>query len=46
MISEKTILGVYSDSSLNSVELSLIQTDGVDLSLLKLNLPKNCQGWL
>ena len=31
MISEKTILGVYSDSSLNSVELSLIQTDGVDL---------------
>ena len=31
MISEKIILGVYSDSSLNNVELSLIHTDGVDL---------------
>ena len=31
MISEKIILGFYSDSSLNSVELSLIHTDGVDL---------------
>ena len=31
MISEKIILGFYSDSSLNNVELSLIHTDGVDL---------------
>ena len=31
MISEKIILGVYSDSSLNCVELSLIHTDGVDI---------------
>lgn len=31
MISEKIILGVYSDSSLNNIELSLIHTDGVDL---------------
>ena len=31
MISKKTVLGVYSDSTLNNLELSLIQTDGVDL---------------
>lgn len=31
MISKKTVLGVYSDSTLNNLELSLIETDGVDL---------------
>ncbi len=31
MIEKKIVLGVYSDSSLNNVELSLVETDGVDL---------------
>lgn len=31
MIEPKKVLGVYSDTGLNSVELSLIKTDGVDV---------------
>ncbi len=31
MIERKIVLGVYSDSSLNNVELALIETDGIDL---------------
>lgn len=31
MIERKIVLGVYSDSSLNNVELSLIESDGIDL---------------
>ncbi len=31
IISEKTTLGVYSDSGLNNLEISLIKTDGIDL---------------
>lgn len=31
MIQKKIVLGVYSDSSLNNVELCLIETDGIDL---------------
>ena len=31
MIERKIVLGVYSDSSLNNVELSLIETDGIDI---------------
>ena len=31
MIEEKTVVGIYSDSGLNGIELSLIKTDGIDL---------------
>ncbi|MBR6730642.1 MAG: anhydro-N-acetylmuramic acid kinase [Alphaproteobacteria bacterium] len=31
MIERKIVLGVYSDSSLNNVELGLIETDGIDI---------------
>lgn len=31
MIERKIVLGVYSDSSLNNVELCLIETDGIDI---------------
>lgn len=31
MIKKQTVLGVYSDSGLNALELSLLQTDGIDL---------------
>lgn len=31
MIEEKTVVGIYSDSGLNGIEVSLIKTDGIDL---------------
>ena len=31
LIEKKTVLGVYSDSGLNAVELALLETDGIDV---------------
>ena len=31
LIEKKTVLGVYSDSGLNAVEIALLETDGIDL---------------
>lgn len=38
MITPKTALGVYSDSGLNNLEISLIETDGLDLYMQPVSL--------